>query len=63
MHQSTAGIPSKPLESLSLHYGSAKLTGFEWKDYTCIKPIQLDGQNDKKLTNSTYLASISPENE
>lgn len=38
---STSGYSLKN-ESTKVAYGSAKLTGFLWKDYTCLKPLDLD---------------------
>ena len=35
LHQSTSG-QSMNNQSTSLTYGSAKLTGFMWKDYACL---------------------------
>lgn len=57
MHQSTSGQIQKN-ESLALSYGSAKLTGFLWKDYTCLQPMDLKGEENAKLTNATFLANI-----
>jgi hypothetical protein len=36
MHKSTSGSVLSN-KSLSLSYGSAKLTGFLWKDYSCLQ--------------------------
>ena len=44
--------------STSLEYGSAKLTGFLWKDYTCLQPLNL-GKDSSNLTNATFLAHIT----
>jgi len=43
---------------MSLSYGSAKLNGFLWKDYTCLQPLDLKGDRNSQLTNATYLADI-----
>jgi hypothetical protein len=46
---------------MSLSYGSAKLNGFLWKDYSCLQKLDLsDSQSD--LINSTLLATISDKN-
>jgi hypothetical protein len=46
---------------MSLSYGSAKLNGFLWKDYSCLQKLDLsDNQSD--LMNSTLLATISDKN-
>lgn len=44
--------------SLSVTYGSAKLQGFLWKDYTCLAPLEMPNSADE-LINATLLASIS----
>ena len=44
---------------MSLSYGSAKLTGFLWKDYSCLQPMNLDEKTKSDLTNATFLAKIS----
>ena len=53
--ESTSGAPLRN-ESTKVTYGSAKLTGFLWKDYTCLKPLSLS--ENSNLTNSTFLAHI-----
>jgi len=57
MFQSTSGVGLSN-KSMSLTYGSAKLTGFLWKDYACLQPLNLP-ESASNLTNSTVLASIS----
>ena len=44
--------------SLSVSYGSAKLQGFLWKDYTCLAPLEMPAAYNE-LLNATLLASIS----
>lgn len=60
MHQSTSGTILSN-KSMSLHYGSAKLKGFLWKDYSCLQPLNLP-DSKSNLTNATYLAEISDKN-
>lgn len=43
---------------MSLSYGSAKLMGFLWKDYTCLQPMDLS-EKMQNLTNATYLTHIT----
>lgn len=57
MHQSTSATVISN-QSLSLTYGSAKLVGFLFKDYTCLQPLNL-GDTQTNLTNSTVLARVS----
>jgi hypothetical protein len=56
MHNSTSGS-SLQNTSTSVLYGSAKLTGFLWKDYSCLQPLNLKG-GMQNLTNATFLANL-----
>ena len=60
MHQSTSSQMLSN-QSTSLTYGSAKLEGFMWQDYTCLQPLDLHG-NQGNLLNSTFLARVSDKN-
>lgn len=57
MNNSTSGQVLSN-DSMSLHYGSAKLTGFLWKDYSCLQPLDLSEQTSN-LTNASFLAKMS----
>ena len=49
-------------ESTTLQYGSAKLTGFLWEDYTCLQPLDLQSdsaENLNDLTNSTFIKEVT----
>jgi len=59
MHSSTSGMVLSN-KSTSLSYGSAKLMGFLWKDYSCLQPMNLNDQQSN-LTNATYLARVTDE--
>ena len=54
MHQSTSGSNLKKT-STTVSYGSAKLKGFLWKDYTCLQPLSLS-EGAGNVTNSTFIA-------
>ena len=54
MHQSTSGSNLKKT-STTVSYGSAKLKGFLWKDYTCLQPLNLN-EGAGNVTNSTFIA-------
>jgi len=56
MHNSTSGFVLQNT-STSVLYGSAKLTGFLWKDYSCLQPLNLRAMQN--LTNATYLANLN----
>ena len=57
MHNSTSGFVLQNT-STSVLYGSAKLTGFLWKDYSCLQPLEMKGKM-QNLTNATYLAALN----
>jgi len=57
MHNSTSGTVLSN-KSMSLSYGSAKLTGFLWKDYSCLQPLNLNAKQTN-LTNATFLAKVT----
>jgi len=61
MFQSTSGQVVNN-QSTSVTYGSAKLVGFLWKDYTCLQPLNLGGA-ETSLTNASYLARVSDKND
>lgn len=44
---------------MSLSYGSAKLTGFLWKDYSCLAQLSGATNTNKMLFNSTFLATVT----
>lgn len=56
MHESTSGQSMANL-STSLTYGSAKLTGFMWKDYACLQPLDFH-EKSNDLINATFLAKV-----